>query len=84
MKTSTWLWPPTESGGKLKADEIAALDQWIRYGLADPRDRSTAVESNDSQGADGGLSSRFATMPSPSLILRGAERYRQVCRKDAS
>jgi Protein of unknown function (DUF1553)/Protein of unknown function (DUF1549)/Planctomycete cytochrome C len=34
--------PPSDAGGKLRQDEIAILEQWIRMGLPDPRHESTA------------------------------------------
>jgi mono/diheme cytochrome c family protein len=43
--------PPADAGGKLKSDEIAALEQWIRYGLPDPRSKSTAAKKETTENS---------------------------------
>ncbi len=42
--------PPSDAGGKLRPDEIAILEQWIRIGVPDPRNESTA-KTDDSKAA---------------------------------
>ncbi len=43
--------PPKDAGGKLRQDEIAILDQWIRMGLPDPRSESTAKADHSKEEA---------------------------------
>jgi hypothetical protein len=38
--------PPADAGGKLKNEEIAVLDQWIKMGLPDPREDVNADLDN--------------------------------------